>query len=121
MDRDASQRIQQQKLGEDRGRIAISGKDEFRLACECLAQQARRHLDIFTHDLDAPLYDQKPFLDALKDLVTTSRHAQVRILLQDNNRAQKEGHRLIELARRLTSAVEIRRPYDDYLEYFFTG
>ena len=117
MDRDASQRIQQQKLGEDRGRIAISGKDEFRLACECLAQQARRQLDIFTHDLDAPLYDQKPFLDALKDLVTTSRHAQVRILLQDNNRAQKEGHRLIELARRLTSAVEIRRPYDDYLEY----
>ena len=117
MDREALQLIQQRQLGRDKGRIAISGKEEFRLASLSLAQQARRQLDIFTHDLDVPLFDQKTFLDALKDLVTTSRHARIRILLQDNNRAQKEGHRLIELARRLTSAIEIRRPYDDYLEY----
>ena len=82
-----------------------------------LLRQTKRELALFTHDLDPAVFDQLPFLEAFKALAMRSRHSRLRILLQDNTLVLQRGHRLVELAQRLPSVVEIRRPYEDYLAH----
>ena len=43
--------------------------------------------------------------------------AVIRILLQDNIRVQREGHRLVEMVRHLPSRIELRRPHADYIDH----
>lgn len=104
-------------LGESRERMILHGREPFRQASESIVQQAKFHLDIFTFDLDKPIYDQARFLDAVKRLAIECRGIGIRILLQDSERARQEGHRLIDLSRRLTSKIEIRRPHADYIDH----
>ncbi|MET0104546.1 MAG: acyltransferase [Sedimenticola sp.] len=110
----ALETLPQQVLGENSGRIILQTVEENRLASLHMALQAKRHLDIFTYDFDAPIYNQRDFLDAVKQLAIRSRESRIRILLQENEKVQKQGHRFIELARRLPSAIAIRHPYKDY-------
>lgn len=85
-------------------------------AALAIAQLARRRLALFTHDLEPQLYGTAEFVAAVKDLALSGRMTEVRILLADSTRATKEGHRLLELARRLSSRIEIRKPHRDYLD-----
>lgn len=81
-----------------------------------LAQKARRSLAIFTRDLEPEILDNHEFLEAVKRLALGGRYVKVRILIVDSTRAVKEGHRLVELARRLSSLVELRKPSTDFLD-----
>lgn len=81
-----------------------------------IAQLARRQLSIFTRDLEPQVYDTPEFIEAVKNLALSGSRARIRILLLEANRAAKEGHRLVELSRRLSSFIEIRRPHRDYLD-----
>lgn len=104
-------------LGETGGTQTLGEREACRLASLALVQQARRGLDIFSRDLDAALYDHSDFLDAIKELATASRHTHVRILIQDSEPAVKYGNRLVELARRLTTAMEIRLVHPDLRDH----
>jgi hypothetical protein len=104
-------------LGASGERMRLRGRAQFSEASEQMAQQAKYYLDIFTYDLDKPLYDQIGFLEAVKRLAIECRGTGIRILLQDSERVRREGHRLIDLARRLTSKIEIRRSHDDYIDH----
>jgi hypothetical protein len=46
-----------------------------------------------------------------------SRFSHIRILLQDNTLVVQKGHRLVELSQRLSTAIEIRKPGEEYMEY----
>jgi len=105
------------KLGEEGGRIRVEGRLECQQVVQKLASEARLHLEIFTYDLDAPLYDDLIFLGEVKRLARSSRNLCLRILLQNNEKVQREGHRLIDLARRITSKIEIRKPHPDYIDH----
>jgi hypothetical protein len=94
--------------------IELNSRDETRHATELMVQQCRDSLEIFTRDLDAPLYDQEAFLQALGAMCLRNRKARVRILVQDPSTPVKRNHRLIELSRRLSSSIELRRPHPDY-------
>jgi len=102
------------RLGISDMEIDLLTRAETRHATELMTSQCLSSLEIFTRDLDPPLYDQEPFLDALSKLCLTNRKARVRFLVQDPNPAVKRGHRLIELARRLSSSIELRQPHPDY-------
>lgn len=101
-------------LGETAGDYVLATRDDNRLAATILATQARRAVELFTHDLEPALYDHAPIIDALTRLALSSPRARVRILAKDLERTVKAGHRLVELARRLSSYVEIRRVHEDY-------
>jgi hypothetical protein len=116
-DRDPIQLLDAAILGKSDGQIALHGPTECRHAAQRLVEQARHKLFLFSFDLDAPIYDQTPFLEAVKNLAIRTPMSQVRILLQDNEKPQKEGHRLIDLWQRLTSRIEIRRPHPDYIDH----
>lgn len=102
------------RLGQSAEDLALSDSEECRAVALSLANQAQHSLDIFTHDLDASLYDNDPFLTAVKHLATATRQSRVRVLTRDTEKPVKYGHRLIELSRRLTSAIEIRKCHSDY-------
>jgi hypothetical protein len=114
---DASDRIEQAILGQSSDKIMVHGRKECGLAAQRFALQGQRQMDIFSYDLDAPLYNTEPFIKALKQLAIRSEHSRIRILLQDNSRVQKEGHRLLGLWRRLTSRIELRRPHPDFIDH----
>lgn len=105
------------QLGSTDVELRIASSADNRHAALALAGQANRSLHMFTRDLDAPVYDQTPFIQAVSTLATRSRYSRIQILVQNTERAIKNGHRLIELSRRLPSFVEIRKPNYDYREY----
>ncbi|WP_050756062.1 DUF7931 domain-containing protein [Nitrococcus mobilis] len=81
-----------------------------------LTMNARRELHLYSPDLEPHLYDYPPFLSALRALAVSGGRARVHILVRDSTPAVSRGHRLIELARQLTSFIEIRRLAEDTRE-----
>lgn len=87
----------------------LDGREELRSASRALAARARREIRILTRDLDPGLYDDAQFLATLRDLAMATRRLAVRVLVFDPGPAVRRGHRLIELARRHSSFIAIRR------------
>lgn len=104
-------------LGESSNKLHLRGVSECKLAALNLANQANRSIYIFTYDLDSQIYNQTDFIDAVKNLAIRSEHSRIRILLQNNEKSQREGHRLIHLWRRLTSKIEVKKPPVDYIDH----
>jgi len=105
------------RLGTDDSVHRVTAFDDARLAHRMLAEQARRTLRIVSRDLDARLYDDPPFLEAVRALATSSRYARIEALVQDPEPAVKRDHRLIELTRRLSSFIEVRVMGEDFKEF----
>ena len=102
------------KLGEHADDIPIDSSEDNQAAALHLVSQGGRSLDIFSHDLEPRIYDTPDFTDAVRALAIKTRDMQVRILVNDPDFIIKHGHRLIDLARRLTSHMEIRKLHEDY-------
>lgn len=109
--------METQILGESSGEIKLNRIEEFAWSALRLARQAQRSLEVFSFDLDPQLYDQSNFIEAVQQLALRSPKSRVRVLIQDNDRIQREGHRLIELFRRLRSRIEIRIVHADYVDH----
>jgi predicted GNAT family N-acyltransferase len=78
-----------------------------RLAIE-LAITADRELRIFSPSLDHDIFDNPDMADALSQLARRSRLSRVRILVTDWRPLVARGHRLVTVAQRLSSIVQIQ-------------
>jgi len=95
-------------LGRSPGVLRLDTAETTAVAVAAMAHQARRGLSLLTPDLEPHLYDRLDFVDAVRRLaVARAGHLPVRLLLIDADAAAQHGLRLIELARRLTSAIQI--------------
>lgn len=104
-------------LGVTGGQRELGDLESIRQIGVDMLEQARLQVLLFSQDLDPRIYDQPPFLQALQRLaVMHSPRARIRVLVLDNQRLIKEPHRLLELARRLTTSIELRRPIAEYRE-----
>lgn len=101
-------------LGEHNTDITIDTSEDNLAAVLRLVGQGGRSLDIFSRDLEPRIYDNADFADAVRSLAIKTRDMHVRILVIEPDFIIKHGHRLIELARRLTSHMEIRKVHEDY-------
>jgi len=104
-------------LGEQKDDIVIDSSEDNQAAAVRLVSQGGRSLDIFSRDLEPRIYDNPEFADAVRALAIKTRDLHVRILVIDPDFIIKHGHRLIELARRLTSHMEIRKLHEDYCNH----
>jgi hypothetical protein len=104
-------------LGESSGKIVFDGAEANRLAALRMAEQAMHSLRITSRDLDAALYDNEPFLEAIKNLALRSHRARLYILINTAEPAIKNGHRLIELYQRLSTSIEIRVQGNRFQDY----
>lgn len=91
-----------------------------RAAAVEVARNARRHLALFSRDLEPLLYDTQEFMSAVQALVTRTRFAKVRVVSVDPGPAIRGGHRLIQLAQRFTSYIEIRRASREHAQLMET-
>lgn len=79
-----------------------------------LLQQATHTLCLFTPDLEPLLYNHGSVLDACTRFLLASPKNRLRILLRDPARPVKQGHRLLQLAQRVTSNLQIRKLNPDH-------
>jgi len=106
--------IASMQLGIDDLEFALGSREQVRSMALTLTQQTRRELLLYTDDLEPDIFDQQAFLDAANDLVRQHQDARIRILLENSRKTVQQGHRLIELSRRRSSQIQIRRPPVQY-------
>ncbi|MDZ7781602.1 MAG: hypothetical protein U5K56_01175 [Halioglobus sp.] len=80
--------------------------DEYAVA---LVESAARYICILSPGLDHAAFDSEELTEALSALARRSRHTRVRILIADSRDIVSRGHRLLQLARRLPSAVHMQK------------
>jgi len=69
---------------------------------------ATRDVRIYSQLLDHALFDDERVADALSEFVRSGPPAKLRVLIHSSSAIVARGHRLLELARRLVSKIEIR-------------
>ncbi len=95
--------------------------NELHAASVQIFSDAKSHVAIYTRDLDPAILNTNIALEALRALALRPANPnagpQIRVLLQSTQRAVKDGHRLIELSRRLPDAFSFRCPTAEDLRY----
>lgn len=107
----------ERRLGVNSQEFTVAGRDEVRSVAHLLSGQAQHSLLLYTEDLEPAIYDQQPFLDAVSRLARSHGQARIRILIADSRLSVQQGHRLIELSRRLSSTIRLRRPAPEYSDF----
>lgn len=100
----------QRLLGQHGGRFSVPDLAD---AVLDLVGQCERQLLIFCYDLDKSLFDRSELIDVVSRLARKSRYTQIRLLVVDTKSMVKRGHGMLNLARRLSSKIEIRKTTAD--------
>jgi len=79
-----------------------------------LLLQARQNLCLYSPDLEAWLYSHSSVQQACTQFLLASPKNRLRILVRDVGKPVRQGHRLLNLARRITSNLHIRRINPDH-------
>lgn len=95
-------------LGKNPEQRLLEDGEALRAAADALLEQARLSVRIHAPALDPAVLDREEPIAALARL-TRQRRARIRVLFHDAHGAIRQGHRLIDLARRFPSYVELRK------------
>ena len=109
------------KLGESDQLIEIDSRDDLRQLILAMAQQAQHRILIFSHELDKSIFDTEELYEAIKNLAIKSNRTHIHILVHDPKSMAKEGHRLLNLTRRISSHMSIKitaKEHHDVYENF---
>ncbi len=96
------------QLGENPQRFLLGDFQRTLAALNSMIGQTRRYVKIFSPDLERELYDTEKFRDQISAFARLSRYSEVRILVQQIEDMVQNGHRLLELSRKLPSKVTIK-------------
>jgi hypothetical protein len=91
---------------------AVKGREELAAARLQLLAGARYKLAIYLPSLTLDVFNSPAELAELRRIAVAGRGAEIRMVLADPAAALRAGHRLIDLAQRLPSALQIRTPTD---------
>lgn len=97
--------------------INLSSRDEIKVLNIAMTQQTARSIDILSHHLDAGIFDNMDFIEAVKQLSISSKFTRIRILVKSSDKIVKSSHRMIELIQQFTSTIEIRTISEEYKTY----
>ncbi|MFC4260392.1 GNAT family N-acetyltransferase [Marinobacter lacisalsi] len=101
-------------LGADDKSWLIDSEHQVPELMDSLVGQARQRVWLYDRMLDHDLYDRQSFRDLLSWLARHHRNSEVRLLIHDDTPLVKRRHRVVELARRLPSAISLRLINEDY-------
>lgn len=88
--------------------LAFVDRAQLKTAVLKLLEQTRYRLAVHSQHLDPALFDDDEILDSLRRVATSGRLSSLRFLLLDPDRVLREGHRLVDLAQRLSTSIELR-------------
>ena len=107
-------KLDELRLGATDLEFEIESQSEAQAVAQMLAAQAQHTLLLHTEDLEPTVYDNSMFLEAVSRLARAHGQSRIWILIQDARKSVLHGHRLIEIARRLSSSIQLRRPAPQY-------
>lgn len=87
----------------------LDGVTDFQQHALMLMQKCRRNLAILSRDLDTLVYDNEAFVSVLSSLARSSRYSQIHILVKETRPLIERRHQLVELSRRLSSKITLRK------------
>jgi len=94
------------------GPTAVEDRDDAIGTVIAVIESARRHLWLYSRDLDPGLFDAPPVIEALRRFAVSGRGNEVRVILQDAAAAQRAHAPLLALAQRLPSIFHFREVED---------
>ncbi len=101
-------------LGETDQSFTCTTKEENQQFAIAMIQQTELYLDILSPDFEPAIYDNDSCYEAIENLALRSRHSQIRILLHDGRKPAQRGHKIIQLAKRLSGLIQFRNIPDIY-------
>lgn len=93
--------------------LSAQTREELIASTLSILRGTERSLCVLVRELHPVLLDDSACLVELRRIAISGRGAVVRILAQDVARAQREGNRMLDLAQRLPSVFQLRRPVED--------
>lgn len=97
----------------DIGALPASNPAETAAARLQLLTQTQRELAIYLVLLDQHAYGSPDEVAQLRRIASSGRDARIRIILHDPGTALRTDHRIVTLAQRLPSSIQIRTPVED--------
>ncbi len=97
--------------------VELQSREDARQMTLELLHQCKASLCLYSRDLDRLLLDDQEIIDAFRRIALAGRGADLRILVQNLEPALRYGHRLLNLAHRMTSAIQVRVPSREDLRY----
>lgn len=89
--------------------VRLEHMEELRQFSLELVKHAKRSVVIYSEDLEAWLYDNEEFFQAIVVLIHNSQFSTVRLLVRDTRALQERGHRLLKLCHHANEHVSIRK------------
>lgn len=93
----------------DENLILLDGRDSFLKHTNKILSETRRELIILSDKLDFNIYDQVSIAEAITQIAKNDRQASIKILVKNIRPMTERGHHLLNLARRLSSKVKLRK------------
>lgn len=93
--------------------LSVQTREQLIEATLAVLAGVRHELRILVRELDPMLLDDSACLVELRRIAISGRGVCIRVLAQDISRAQHAGNRMLDLAQRLPSVVQFRRPVED--------
>lgn len=93
--------------------LRAATREELIGVTQTLLSGARHSMCVLVRELHPQLLNDTACTVELRRLAISGRGASIRVIAQDLARAMQEGSRLLELAQRLSSVIEMRRPLED--------
>lgn len=101
-------------LGEDAIRLHLDSASDIQRHIIAMGGQLRRRLLIFSPTLTHSIYDSEELSQAITRGTFDNPHLSVQILIGNPRACVGRFHRLIDLAQKLSTYVEIRQPPEFY-------
>lgn len=105
------------ELGHTGVLVPLETAEEHCLATARMVAQCRRTVHIASRNLDPVVYDVPAFCATLTQVLVESRRMRVQILVHDAQSLARHGHRLLDVAFKLSSFIEMRKPGPDHKDY----
>lgn len=112
-----SESLQSFELGDFGERLELHSAAEHNLVLSHMLEQTQRTCYILNRDLDRAVLHQDNIRTGLFNLARRGRFSDIRILAHDTDTAVRNGHILIDLAKRLSSYIEVRQVADDFKQF----
>ncbi|MEM7292143.1 MAG: hypothetical protein AAF420_01950 [Pseudomonadota bacterium] len=104
----------QYQLGRHGDVISVDTAEDIVAHLVRFAGQSRRLVQLFSPTLTHALYNDARFIEALSKSIRENRRKRVQILLSNPSPSISRGHRMVALAEKLSSYIEIRRTHKDF-------
>lgn len=92
---------------------ALVGREAFLGALRALAGTAHLNIALLSHALDARVYGDAVFVEKIQAFALRDPRCRLRVLVNAPEQTMRQGHRLVELGRRLSSRLHFRQLPED--------